>query len=187
MLPPVQQAYRREYFFIPKNQLLIFSALRDLKVLLESLNVLGKGVPALAGDSAESAGLFSLESLLHLDVSRSGKLVELHAQVSGRGSGLGLDVHEVRLHHANQYAHHRKPQLRMEQRIQRLERYLFLFHNTLFYSVILVLLCFVLKDHSRNQKSQDAEHNEYQKLGRTVADQSHNYRYCSSHNKAGNN
>ena len=40
------------------------------------------------------------------------------------------DAREIRLIHAYQYAHHRKPQLRMEQRVKRLESLLFLFHDT---------------------------------------------------------
>lgn len=62
VLPPLQSVYQRECRIIPINQPWDFkpwdfkpwgfSAFRDLKILLESLHILGEGDPALVGNSA---------------------------------------------------------------------------------------------------------------------------------------
>ena len=66
-------------------------------IALQCFHVGGEGIGAFRGDAADGAGLLALESLLHLYISGLFEFVDLHTQVTGRGSSLVLDVRKFGL------------------------------------------------------------------------------------------
>lgn len=66
-----------------------------LYVALQRLDVFGEGVASGVGDAAHRAGNLAPEGLFDLDVTRFGEFVQLHREVSRRGSGLLPDEDEV--------------------------------------------------------------------------------------------
>ena len=87
------------------------------EVLFQGLHVVGEGLLAGGSDLAGGPGHLALESFLYGDVARSGKLVNLDAEVSRGGTSLLLDEGEVRLVHPGQYGHYGQSELGMQQRI----------------------------------------------------------------------
>lgn len=90
-----------------------FSA--DLKLLLQvditfqGVDIFLEGLSSFFGNSADGSGLAPEETLLDIDVSSTGKFLNLNTQISGCRFCLLSEIYKISFIHIHQNRHHRKP------------------------------------------------------------------------------
>ena len=99
----------------------LFCRLFGLDVSFQGLHILFEGIDSRTGDATDGAGHLSPESLFDLDIARFLQLVDLNAEVAGRGPRLLPDEDEVGLLDPQQDRHDGQPQFGVQQRIQLFE------------------------------------------------------------------
>jgi len=85
------------------------------KVFFQRFHIVAEGFLSGRGYLAGGPGHLALEALLHRDVAGGGELVYLHAEVPGGGARLLFEVGEVGFIHPGEDAHHRQPELSVQQ------------------------------------------------------------------------
>ena len=88
------------------------------EIALERIDIFIERLDADIGRAAGGARLLAFEALPHRDVAGLAELVDLHAEIAGRGTCLFSDIDEVRLLNADENRHHGEAELGMQQRIQ---------------------------------------------------------------------